>query len=173
MLLSEMASYIEGRSKESELLREQAERTKMSMVARIYDEKEGMWRDGLHTEKATFHSQHYALTFGLTPSSGLRKTYDYIKRRGMVGSTYSAFSLLTGLYSLSNIDGGELANVLLLSCEEHSWCNMLRGGATTTWEVSVSESRSDEQRKRTIGGSASASDTSLHNVLACQLRCCY
>jgi hypothetical protein len=52
----------------------------------------------------------------------------------MVGSTYSANSLLHGLYDRAYfVDYGQTALDLMTQCGEHSWCHMLNENATTTW----------------------------------------
>jgi len=102
----------------------------------MYNSADGLWCDGLcSSSTGTFHSQHYTLSLDITPDAGVESTLRYLQNQGMVGSTYSAASLLHGLYRrASTIDFGQTALTLMTSQGSHSWYNMLRQGATTTWE---------------------------------------
>lgn len=109
-LLSELANAI-GRSTEAVALAAQAARTKDAMLVHMYHqpnqperggaEGEWKWCDGVCStmnNHSSFHSQHYALSLGITPPSGVESTLSYLQEQGMVGSTYSANSVITGLY---------------------------------------------------------------------------
>ena len=52
----------------------------------------------------------------------------------MVGSVYASFYFLRALYQAPT-DHGQLALEILTSCDKHSWCQMLRAGATATMEA--------------------------------------
>ena len=136
-MLAELANAT-NRSYWANRLQNQASRTKAGMLAQMYHNESGMWCDGICTATAnhsTFHSQHFLLSLGLTPESGVGSALTYLRGEGMVGSTYSANSLVRGLFERGGaLDYGQAALDLLTSCSEHSWCRMLNAGATTTWE---------------------------------------
>ena len=127
-----------GRHAAAARLGTQAARTRAAMLARMYLPGTGMWCDGVCAatgNHASFHSQHYLLSLGVTPDQGVPAALAYLKAKGMVGSTYSANSLVGGLFArAAHLDYGQAALDLLTSCADHSWCRMLRANATTTWE---------------------------------------
>lgn len=137
LLLAELAN-VTGRADWAKRLAQQAAQTKASMMQRMYDSSSRMWCDGICTSMrnhASFHSQHYLLSLGITPDTEVEHALAYLNRAGMVGSTYSANSLITGLFERGRgVDFGQTALNLLTSCANHSWCRMLQGNATTTWE---------------------------------------
>ena len=108
------------------------------MLSTMYDPTSGLWCDGVCSETrshTSFHPQHYALSLGITPDEGVPAAVTYLRAQGMAGSTYSANSLIGGLYARAYaLDFGQGALELLTSCAEHSWCRMLRANATATWE---------------------------------------
>lgn len=142
LLLSELAN-VTGRGEWSAKLAKQAAKTKAGMLRTMYSATDGMWCDGVCTDSyhgkamrpGTFHSQHYALSLGITPDSGVTAALKYLRQMGMVGSTYSAHSLVHGLFDRAHtLDHGQAALDLMTQCTDHSWCHMLQLGATTTWE---------------------------------------
>jgi len=134
-LLSQLAFAI-GRNGLGQKLSSQANRTRAAMLATMYT-KGGMWCDGLcsSTSSTSYHAQHFPLWLGLTPDSGVITALAYLKRMGIAGSTYSSHSLIHGLYArAAGLDFGQTALELMTQCGSHSWCAMLQGDATTTWE---------------------------------------
>mmetsp|Transcript_74304 Transcript_74304/g.204719 ORF Transcript_74304/g.204719 Transcript_74304/m.204719 type:complete len:467 (+) Transcript_74304:1483-2883(+) len=126
-----------GRPEVAARLTTQAGRTRRAMLAAMFEPASGLWCDGLCAESrhASFHAQHYALWLGLTPEAAVPSALAYLRAQRMAGSTYSASSVLHGLYErAAHLDHGQLALELMTSCAPHSWCSMLKGGATTTWE---------------------------------------
>merc|ERR1712137_201950 len=98
-LLAELAVAI-NRSEAASQLETQAMHTETSMLSHMYNASTGLWCDGICARNAssTFHAQHFPLWLGVTPPSGVAAAVAYISEQGMVGSTYSAFSVLHGLY---------------------------------------------------------------------------
>ncbi len=136
-VLSELANATGRGATWGVRLAAQAASTRAAMVKGMWDRGRGLWCDGLCAEqpRGTFHSQHYLLWLGATPDDGVPEALAYLKNAGMVGSTYSANSLLHGLYNRgADVDYGQAPLNLMTSCDEHSWCHMLRLGATLTWE---------------------------------------
>ena len=142
-MMAELANATGRPAVVAQHLSAQAQRTRAAMLEHMYDASTGLWCDGLCSGPnstglpGTFHSQHYALWLGATPDDGqaVRKALAYLKGQGMVGSTYSANSLLHGLYArAAGLDYGQAALDLMTQCGDHSWCHMLQAGATATWE---------------------------------------
>jgi len=121
----------------------QADQTRAAMLNTMWSASDGMWCDGVCSDSyhgksmspGTFHSQHYALYMGVTPDEHVPVALEYLKAQGMLGSTYSANSLVHGLFDRAHtLDYGQAALDLMTQCTDHSWCHMLRLGASTTWE---------------------------------------
>merc|ERR1711871_872509 len=138
-LLSELAMLIPSRKHDAQVLKLQATKTRDSMLALMYNNKTGFFCDGICTETespGTFHSQHYPLWLGVTPDKDVHIVHQYLANSGMRGSTYSSHSLIHGLYGrTSHIDFGQAGLDLMVQCSNHSWCNMIEQGATTSWEM--------------------------------------
>ena len=120
-------------------LADTADRVADGVNALLWDDKSGAYRDGLASTGApidhtAWHASVFAAAFGLVPSSRWPALLALFRRRGMVGSVYAAFFLLQALYQAPH-DHGQLALEVLTSCSKHSWCNMLREGATATMEA--------------------------------------
>lgn len=140
--LAELGMAVPGRSEEAKVLRQKAGAMREAMLRDMWDEEAKLWCDRkcAHSCGRTFHSQHYTLWLGLTREEDVLGAFQWLAAQGMVGSTYSASSLLYGLYARgSGIDHGLTGLELLTSCDEYSWCNMLRGGASTSWEHWIAE----------------------------------
>lgn len=98
----------------------------------FFDATAGCYRDG---EGSTHHAQHaslFPLAFGLVPDDCRDRVLDFVKSRGMACSVYAAQYLLEGLFLAGAADH---AIGLMTSTDKRSWHNMLRQGATITWEA--------------------------------------
>jgi alpha-L-rhamnosidase len=138
--LAALATAIGGEhAQHAAMLREQAAKTKAAMLKLMYSENSGLWCDGLCSvtkNNTSFHAQHFPLWLGITPDAGVKKALAAIKPQGMLGSVYTAHSLIHGLFErATSVDNGQTALELMTQCTSHSWCNMLRNGATTSWEM--------------------------------------
>lgn len=98
----------------------------------FFDEKRGVYVDGIGTEHASLHANLYPLAFGLVPEKQKASVLEYIKTKDMACGVYSANYLLEGLFDAGEAD---YAMKLLTSESDRSWYNMLRVGATMTTEA--------------------------------------
>ena len=121
----------------------------------------GLFRDGLDIEHYSFHASMFALWAGVvgdgsggsgsssSSSSGSsssnsssssqqqkqeQQIMDFLKQKRMAGSVYAAYPFVSSLYQIES-DFGNFALEMLTSCDENSWCNMLKQGATATMEA--------------------------------------
>ena len=127
-LLAELA-LVTGREHEASLLNQQANATRTAMLATMYSSQH-LWCDGICAQtpnaSTSYHTQHFLLWLGLTPSSEVPFALTYLQEKGMLGSVYSAYSLLTGLYTrAADLDQGQLALTLLTQCSNYSWCAVI------------------------------------------------
>lgn len=86
----------------------------------------------------SIHSAHYPLWLGVVPPERTGKVVDYLVQRNqdyLVGSVYTTFMLLHGLYEHGASDHGVAALSMMTQCSNASWCKMLQMNATTTWET--------------------------------------
>ena len=98
----------------------------------FFDADAGCYRDG---EDSLHHAQHaslFPLAFGLVPKAHHAPVAKFIKSRGMACSVYAAQYLLESLFLAGEADH---AIALITSSGQRSWLNMLRQGATITWEA--------------------------------------
>ncbi|MGK6350016.1 alpha-L-rhamnosidase C-terminal domain-containing protein [Parapedobacter sp. DT-150] len=98
----------------------------------FFDQKQGIYTDGIGTDHASLHANLYSLVFGLVPEKEKQRVLDYIKTKGMACGVYGANYLLEGLFDAGE---GAYAMSLLTSKSDRSWYNMLRVGATMTTEA--------------------------------------
>jgi hypothetical protein len=86
----------------------------------------------------SIHSAHYPLWLGVVPPHRAQPIVDYLAKRNkdfLVGSVYTTFMLLHGLYEHGGDDHGVAALHMMTQCSNASWCNMIKLNATTTWET--------------------------------------
>lgn len=84
----------------------------------------------------SIHSAHYPLWLGVVPPERADKVVEYLAKRNknfIVGSVYTTFMLLHGLYEHGSADHGVTALKMMTQCSNSSWCTMLKMNATTTW----------------------------------------
>ncbi len=92
----------------------------------------GRYRDGEGSTHESLHASLFPLAFGLVPGSARAGVAAYLKSRGMACSVYAAQYLLEALFIAGEADH---AIGLMTAQTDRSWHNMLRQGATITWEA--------------------------------------
>ncbi len=108
------------------------EKSKKAIQKEFFDEKRGVYVDGIGTIHASLHANMLPLAFGLVPEQNVKSVVDFMKSRGMACSVYGAQYLMDALY---NAGEAEYALELITSKAERSWYNMIREGATITMEA--------------------------------------
>jgi alpha-L-rhamnosidase len=109
-----------------------AAKVKKSINEQLFDEKRGIYVDGVGTDHASIHANMILVAFDVVPQARLKKVMEFIKTRGMACSVYGAQYLMEALYK-----GGEANYALKLMTATHdrSWYNMVKIGATMTLEA--------------------------------------
>lgn len=98
----------------------------------LFDEKRGIYRDGIGSDHASLHSNMFMLAFELVPDDRRPSVVDFVKSRGMACSVYGAQHLLEALY----LNGeGRYALELMTARHDRSWWNMIQSGSTITMEA--------------------------------------
>ena len=130
-LLARMAEAL-GRHDEARELNDYCDTFRHTFNAAMIDPTTGTYRDGIDTDHRSLHANLFPLAFGLVPEEYERSVVDYIRSRGMACSVYAAQFLLDGLYDMAE---GDYALHLLTKDDIRSWRNMIRAGATITFEA--------------------------------------
>lgn len=130
-LLARMAEAL-GRHDEASELNSYCDAFRDTFNAAMIDPTTGTYRDGIDTDHRSLHANLFPLAFGLVPEEYERSVVDYIRSRGMACSVYAAQFLLDGLYDMAE---GDYALHLLTKDDIRSWRNMIRAGATITFEA--------------------------------------
>ena len=130
-LLARMAEAL-GRHDEVRELNDYCDAFRDTFNDAMIDPTTGTYRDGIDTDHRSLHANLFPLAFGLVPEEYERSVVDYIRSRGMACSVYAAQFLLDGLYDMAE---GDYALHLLTKDDIRSWRNMIRAGATITFEA--------------------------------------
>ena len=100
--------------------------------AAFFDEKRGVYRDGIGTDHASLHANAAALAFGLVHGKDVKRVAQYCISKGMACSVYFAQYLLEGLFRAGEADA---ALALMTASGDRGWLGMMEQGATTTMEA--------------------------------------
>lgn len=130
-LLGRMAETL-GRHDEAHVIADYCSSFRDTFNAALFDTATGTYRDGIGTDHRSLHANIFPLAFGLVPEERRQGVVDYIRSRGMACSVYAAQFLMDGLYDAAEAD---YALHLLTKDDLRSWRNMLRAGATITFEA--------------------------------------
>jgi len=131
VLMAKMAAAI-GKIDDADLLRSRAEKVKESFNRLLFDQRRGIYVDGIGTDHASLHANMFPLAFGLVPEERVTSVVKFIKSRGMACSVYGAQYLLEALY---NAGESQYALDLMTSDSKRSWMNMIRVGSSMTTEA--------------------------------------
>ncbi len=131
VLMARIATAL-SRPEEAAQFTAAATRCRESFHRVFFNPATGRYRDGEGTAHEALHASLFALAFGLVPSAARAGVVDFVKSRGMACSVYVAQYLLEALFESGEAD---YAIGLMTSDSERSWHNMLRQGATITWEA--------------------------------------
>ena len=130
-IMTEFATIL-GKQKDAVDFKLKAEKSKKAIQKDFFDEKRGVYIDGIGTTHASLHANMLPLAFGLVPEQNTKSVVEFIKSRGMACSVYGAQYLLDALY---NAEEAEYALKLMTSKADRSWYNMIREGSTITMEA--------------------------------------
>ena len=109
------------------------ENTKKGFMNAFYSEKTGLFMDTPKSDHAAVHSNLLPLLFGMADENAELKAriVDLIKEKKLTSmGVYMAYFALAALKR-----AGEYRLCEELACDENAWLNMIKEGATTTFEV--------------------------------------
>ena len=130
-ILQQMA-VLTNRTAEATALEQGCRALYEAFNALLFDEEKGVYRDGLDSEHISLHSNLFPLALGLVDESRQPRVMEYIRSRGLVCSVYAAQFLMDAVYGATD---GDYGLHLLSKEDERSWYNMVRHGATITYEA--------------------------------------
>ncbi|MGH9344615.1 MAG: alpha-L-rhamnosidase C-terminal domain-containing protein, partial [Terriglobia bacterium] len=111
----------------------QRERTTLASFQRVlFNEKTGLYRDGIGTDHSSLHANLFPLAFGLVPKDKRAYVAEWLAKQGMKCSVYAAQYLLEGLFENGQ---SEAAVEEMIAPGDRSWRHMVDSGATITWEA--------------------------------------
>lgn len=129
--LSELYRII-GNEKRSCELQALYEKMGSSLIRLAYDSDKGVFRDTTDSDHSALHANALQLFYGLELPEGYERIKNLIMERRLNCGVYFAYFVISGLYKVGY---SKEAEDLLLGCDEHSWVNMLRSGATACMEA--------------------------------------
>ncbi len=109
------------------------EKTQAAFIKAFYRAETGLFADSEESTHPSVHSQIFPLLFGIgCEDEGLKeRLIDFITTKKLTSmGVYMAYFALAALKQT-----GELALCERLATDEGAWCNMLREGATVTFEA--------------------------------------
>jgi alpha-L-rhamnosidase len=98
----------------------------------LFNEKTGLYRDGIGTDHSSLHANLFPLAFGLVPEDKRAHIAEWLAQQGMRCSPYAAEYLLEGLFE--NVQA-KAAIAEMIAPGDRSWRHMVDSGATITWEA--------------------------------------
>ena len=129
--LAELASAL-GKAEEAKDFAARVVATRAKFQEVLFDEKRGIYRDGIGTDHASQHANFFPLAFGVVPADKRQGVVDFLKGQGMRCSVYAAQYLLEALFAN---EAGAKALELITAEGDRSWKHMLISGTTITWEA--------------------------------------
>ena len=129
-LLGRLAGYL-GRDREAGEFAECAIELRDGFNRHLFDETTGLYVDSIGSGHSSLHANLYALRFGLVPSGQRSRCLEYLKKRGMSCSVFSAQFLLETFFMFGE---DKHAVALMVSDGPKSWLEMINHGAVATTE---------------------------------------
>lgn len=106
------------------------EQLKQAFIHTFYQPETGLFVDSTVSTHSSLHANVFACFYGLEPEGN--KIVELIRRKGFCCGVYVSYFVLYGLIRMGEV---ETAYQLITNTTEHSWYNMLKEGATSTYEA--------------------------------------
>jgi len=135
--LNAMAVLADATGRDSVPIRKKAEALSDAMSKTLFDDSTGLFLDGQGGKAGThsaWHAQVFPLFFGVAGADQSQQLFEFLSKKRMTGSVYAAFAFLLGLYRFGG-DHGQFALEMMTTCDDNSWCNMIKQGATAVMEA--------------------------------------
>jgi alpha-L-rhamnosidase len=121
-----------GQESDAEDFARRERRTLASFQRVLFNEKTGLYRDGISTDHTSVHANLFPLAFGLVPKGKRAHIAEWLAQQGMRCSVYAAQYLLEGLF-----ENGQAKAAVdeMIAPGDRSWRHMVDSGTTITWEA--------------------------------------
>ncbi|WP_084416877.1 family 78 glycoside hydrolase catalytic domain [Mariniblastus fucicola] len=129
--MAEMAQAV-GKEEDAKAFVARAEMAKAAFQKTLFDDAEGIYRDGVGTDHSSIHANFFPLAFGLIPEDKKAGVIEWLKGKDMACSVYAAQYFMDGLFT-NGCDSKALE--LILADGDRSWKHMVNSGTTITWEA--------------------------------------
>ncbi len=129
--LAELAGAL-GRDADARKYSELAVLVRRAFNTRLYDPEQGLFIDHPASKHAGFHSNVFAVAFGVADAEKAESAAEFLDRAGMRCSVYGAQFYLEALFRQRRADR---AIELMTSDSDRSWLGMIRCGATCATEA--------------------------------------
>ena len=129
--MAEMAEAI-GAKSDAELFAARAKLARASFQEKLFDEPEGVFRDGIGTDHSSVHANFFPLAFGLVPDDKLAGVIAWLETKDMDCSVYAAQYFMEALFHHGS---DQKALDLITADGNRSWKHMVNSGTTITWEA--------------------------------------
>ena len=126
------AELLEMTDRNSEVLRQRAQRIETAFATQLVDPKTGLYVDGTGSTHSSLHANAIPLFFGLTQGVEPKRLLDFIAEKELSCGVYIASYVIEACFKQN---AGALGYHLITNKGEHSWHEMLKHGATTCMEA--------------------------------------
>ncbi len=109
---------------------EELEALKQAYIYTFFRKDQGLFADSAVSDHCSLHSNIYAAFYGLYPKEN--RIVGLVRKKGLSCGVFTAYFVLYGMLRMGEKD---LVYDLLTNKTEHSWYNMLKEGATSTFEA--------------------------------------
>jgi hypothetical protein len=130
--IQNVAQIQEILGEDAKVYREKADRLKEAFLKVFYDPEKKLFRDNPDSEHHALHANALPVFSGIAPAESYDAIKALIMEKGLACGVQFSYFVLKALAKMGAYEE-ELA--LLVNESEHSWVNMLREGATTTFEA--------------------------------------
>jgi alpha-L-rhamnosidase len=121
-----------GKESDAEAFDKRERGTLASFQKVLFNQKTGLYRDGIGTDHSSLHANLFPLAFGLVPLDKRAHLAEWLAQQGMRCSVYAAQYLLEGLF-----ENGQASAAVeeMIAPDDRSWRHMVDSGTTITWEA--------------------------------------
>ncbi|GAA5510981.1 hypothetical protein Rcae01_06493 [Novipirellula caenicola] len=129
--MAEMAGAI-GKDEDAKAFETRVELARASFQKTLFDEAEGIYRDGIGTDHSSIHANFFPLAFGLVPEDKRAGVIAWLEKQDMHCSPYAAQYFMDALFS----SGSDVKAIALMTADgDRSWKHMVNSGTTISWEA--------------------------------------
>ena len=108
----------------------QFEELRKAFIDQFYCKETGVFVDSTVSSHSSLHANVFAAFYGLEPEGN--RIPELIRKKGLCCGVFVSYFVLYGLIQMGQ---KEMAYELITNKTEHSWYNMIREGATTSYEA--------------------------------------